>query len=40
MLHDTKSSFGEAVKEGDDKYVARFLNDSDMSKLRTKEGRL
>lgn len=40
MLHDTKSSLGEAIKEGDDKFVARFLNNSEMSKLRTKEGNL
>lgn len=32
--------FHEAVKSQDEKAVKRFLNDSDNSKLRTKEGRL
>ena len=40
MLHDVKSPLGEAVKEGDDTYVARFLNNSDFARLRTKEGRV
>lgn len=40
MLHDTKSSLGEAVRAGDDTYVAKFLNDSNFEKLRTKEGRV
>lgn len=30
----------EASKQGDDKFIARFLNDSDHAKFRTKGGRL
>lgn len=40
MLHAKGGYIGDAVREGDDKAVARFLNDSDNGKLRTKEGRL
>jgi len=30
----------EATRQGDDKYISRFLNDSDNRAWRTKEGRL
>lgn len=31
---------GEAAREGDDKYITKFLNDSDNRAWRTKEGNL
>lgn len=34
------SGYGRAVKEGDRKFVAKFLNDSDHRKFRTHKGRL
>ena len=40
MAMDDRSLIGGALKEGDDKVVTRLLNDSDYSKLRTKEGTL
>jgi hypothetical protein len=38
MMYD--GYFHEASKEGDEKAVLKFLNDSDNAGLRTKEGRL
>lgn len=40
MLHDPLSSLGDAVRAGDEPWLKRFLNDSNHSKLRTKEGSL
>lgn len=40
MLHAKGGYLGDAMREGDDRAVSRFLNDSDNSKLRTKEGNL
>lgn len=38
MMHDKQFGVQEAAIEGDDKYIADLLNDSDYYKLRTKEG--
>lgn len=38
ILHDENAGLMKAHSEGDDKYVSRWLNDSDNSAWRTKEG--
>jgi hypothetical protein len=40
MLHAKGGLLHDAMKAGDDERVKRFLNDSDNSRLRTKEGRV
>ena len=40
MLHDNLAGIGQAVREQDDAYIAKVLNDGDYSKLRTKEGNI
>lgn len=40
MMHDKNLGIQEAAIEGDDKYIADVLNDSDYQNLRTKEGNL
>ena len=40
MVHDDKHYLGGAMKAGDDKAVAKFLNDSENRHLRTKGGTL
>lgn len=38
MAHDPNAAIHHAMREGDDKWVSKFLNDSDNGKLRTKGG--
>lgn len=38
ILHDENSGLMKAHTEGDDKYVSRWLNDSDNRAWRTREG--
>lgn len=40
LLHDESLGLIEALDQGDDKYLSRFLNDSDNAAWRTKEGRV
>lgn len=40
MMHEKGSALAQAVAEQDSAWVSRFLNDSDNSNLRTKEGRV
>lgn len=40
LLHDENVGLHKAFQQGDDKYIARFLNDSDNAAWRTKTGRL
>lgn len=40
VLHDEKTGLMKAQAEGDDKYVSRWLNDSDNRAWRTREGRV
>lgn len=40
ILWDEKSGLMKAHTEGDDRYVSRWLNDSDNRAWRTKEGRV
>lgn len=38
MLHDKADGVGRAIDQHDNKWVTRFLNDSDNENLRTKSG--
>jgi hypothetical protein len=38
MLHDPNGQFLPAMQEGDDRHIAKLLNDSDYGALRTKDG--
>lgn len=38
LLHDQNTGLNEAMRQGDDKHVSRWLNDSDNAKWRTKGG--
>jgi hypothetical protein len=40
LLYDDNLGLNKAIQQGDDKYVSRFLNDSDNRAWRTKEGRV
>lgn len=40
MLHDKNSGIGEAMREGDETYIKKVLNDGDNVNLRTKGGTL
>lgn len=40
MMHDKSFGIQEAAIDGDDKYIASVLNNSDYQGLRTKEGKL
>ncbi len=40
VLFNPQSGLFEAMRTGDDKYVNRWLNDSDNAKFRTREGKL
>lgn len=40
LHYDENAGLHKALTEGDDTYVRRFLNDSDNSAWRTKEGRV
>jgi len=39
-IHIWQRELAEAQREGDDKYVNKWLNDPDHAKFRTKEGKL
>ena len=38
LFYDKQNPLAEAIRAGDDKFVAKTLNDGDNIKLRTKEG--
>lgn len=38
LLYDEKLGLNKAIQQGDDRYLARWLNDSDNRAWRTKEG--
>lgn len=38
LLYDDNLGLNKAIQEGDDKYLSRWLNDSDNRAWRTKEG--
>lgn len=38
LLYDENLGLNKAIQQGDDKYVSRFLNDSDNRAWRVKEG--
>lgn len=40
LLHDADTGLHEAFRQGDDKHISRFLNDSDNAAWRTKVGRV
>lgn len=40
LVHDQTANLNEAFRQGDDKHISRWLNDSDNAKWRTKGGRL
>lgn len=40
LLYDPNLGLNKAVQQGDDKYLSRWLNDSDNAAWRTKEGRV
>jgi hypothetical protein len=40
LLYDDNLGLNKAVQQGDDKYVSRWLNDSENRAWRTKDGRL
>lgn len=40
LLYDDNIGLNKAIQQGDDKYISRFLNDSDNRAWRTKEGRV
>lgn len=40
LLYDENLGLNKAIQQGDDKYLSRFLNDSDNAAWRTKEGRV
>lgn len=40
ILHDENLGLLEASRQGDDKYLSRWLNDSDNRAWRTKEGQV
>lgn len=40
LLYDDNLGLNKAIQQGDDKYLSRFLNDSDNRAWRTKEGRV
>jgi hypothetical protein len=40
LKYALKTGYADAIREGDDKWKQRFLNDRDNYKLRTFEGKL
>jgi hypothetical protein len=40
LLYDRNLGLNEAIQQGDDRYVSRWLNDADNRAFRTKEGRV
>jgi len=40
LLYDEKLGLNEAFRQQDDKYLRRFLNDSDNQAFRTREGHI
>lgn len=40
LLYDENLGLNKAILQGDDQYLSRWLNDSDNSAWRTKEGRV
>ena len=40
LLYDENVGLNKAVQNGDDKFISRWLNDSDNRAFRTKEGRV
>ena len=40
LLYDANLGLNEAIQQGDDKHLSRWLNDSDNRAWRTKEGRV
>lgn len=38
LLYDENLGLNKAIQQGDDKYISRFLNDSDNRAWRTKDG--
>lgn len=40
LLYDDNLGLNKAIQQGDDKYMSRWLNDSDNRAWRTKDGRV
>lgn len=40
LLYEENIGLNKAIQQGDDKYLSRWLNDSDNAAWRTKEGRV
>lgn len=40
LLYDDNLGLNKAIQQGDDKYLSRWLNDSDNKGWRTKDGRV
>lgn len=40
LLYDDNLGLNKAIQQGDDKYLSRWLNDSDNAAWRVKEGRV